>query len=99
MPATLSAKEVASKFETTAKTLRKFLRTEVKAAGGAIGVDSPGKGGRWAIDAKSVPAMKKRFATWQKAQAEANAKRLADLAEAQGDEDDEAEAEEVAETE
>lgn len=93
--ATLSAKEAAAKLDTTPKTLRKFMRSEVKANGGAVGIDTPGKGGRWAIEAKSIAPMKKRFAAWQKAQAEANAARLAAAAEEANSEeveDDEVEA-------
>lgn len=64
MATILTAKEVASKLETTPKRLRKFLRSEVKSKGGTIGVDSPGKGGRWEIPAASVKGLQKRFNAW-----------------------------------
>lgn len=73
MASTLSAKEVASKLETTPKTLRKFLRSEVRGNGGTIGVDSPGKGGRWEIPSGTVTSLKKRFKVWEK---EETAKRI-----------------------
>jgi hypothetical protein len=77
---TMTPKEVAAKFDTSPKRLRKFLRSET-----AID-DRPGKGGRWALDlnAKSLAAMKKRFDAWATEQAKRNADRLAALA--KGDE-------------
>lgn len=82
MANTLTTKEVAEKLETTTRTLRKFVRSEVKEAGGKIGEDTPGKGGRYSFEAKEVAGMKKRFRAWSKSQAEARAARLAKEAEA-----------------
>lgn len=61
---TLTVKEVAEKFGTDGRTLRKFLRHEVKQAGGTIGEDTPGKGRRYSLEAKEVTAMRKRFNAW-----------------------------------
>lgn len=60
--------EVAEKFETTPRTLRKFLRADAKANGNADTL--PGKGARYAIEGKALQGMKKRFAAWQVEQAE-----------------------------
>lgn len=72
---TYTPKALAIDFDTNAKRLRKFLRTEARAAE----VETPGKGGRWSIDLTKAQkvAMKKRFTAWSAAQAEANAQRLA----------------------
>lgn len=101
MTKTLSVKEVADKLDTDPRTLRKFLRKEVKDAGGTIGEDTPGKGGRYAIEAKAVAGIRKRFAAFQVAEAEARAERAARkaeeaaaAAEAEDDEDLEDETEE-----
>jgi hypothetical protein len=60
MPNTLTPKEIAQKWDTDARTLRKFLRTNAKAEG----VETPGKGGRWGIEAKSLRSLKTRFDAW-----------------------------------
>ena len=60
--------QVAEKFDTNARTLRKFLRADAKAQGTADAL--PGKGSRYAIEGKALAPMKKRFAAWQVAQAE-----------------------------
>jgi hypothetical protein len=65
--ATLSAKEVAEKLETDARTFRKFIRSEVKAAGGEVGVDTPGKGKRYVFEAKEINGLRKRFSAWDEA--------------------------------
>jgi hypothetical protein len=56
-------KDIALEFETTAKTLRKFLRKDEKAIS-ANGGETPGKGGRWAIPASQVKSLQKRFDAW-----------------------------------
>lgn len=67
---TLSAKEVAARFDTTPRTLRKFLRSDMRSQGGTIGPNdsnaphTPGKGARYAIEAKEVKALKGRFDAW-----------------------------------
>jgi hypothetical protein len=72
---TYTPKALAADFDTNAKRLRKFLRTEARAAQ----VETPGKGGRWSIDlnSKTKAAMRRRFDAWQVEQAKANAERLA----------------------
>lgn len=50
--------QVAEKFDTTTRTLRKFLRSPE-------GMDSKvGKGQRWTIEAKKVQSLQKRFNAW-----------------------------------
>ena len=72
--------EVAEKFGTTPRTLRKFLRADARGRNAADSL--PGKGSRYAIEGKDLAGLKKRFGAWQVAQAEA-AKARAE-AEAQG---------------
>lgn len=60
--------EVAEKFDTTPRTLRKFLRADARSKDAADTL--PGKGSRYAIEGKDLAGLKKRFATWQVAQAE-----------------------------
>jgi acetylornithine deacetylase/succinyl-diaminopimelate desuccinylase-like protein len=64
---TLTVKEVAAALGTTGRELRKFLRRECVDAGGTVGVDTPGKGKRYAIPAKEVASLSKRFAAWDEA--------------------------------
>jgi len=63
MAKTLTPKEIALDWGISPKTLRKFLRTEAKAKS----VETPGKGGRWAIPAGSLKSMRKRFDAWNAA--------------------------------
>jgi hypothetical protein len=58
---------VAEKFDTDSKTLRRFLRAKHSD-------EKPGQGGRWSIDAKKLPALKKEFDAWVKAEADRKAK-------------------------
>lgn len=67
MPSTLTIKEIAQKWDTTPRTLRKYMRSAAKAQGGVIGEDTPGKGGRYAIEAKSLRSMRKGFDAWMRA--------------------------------
>lgn len=60
--ATLTPKEIAVKFDTDARTVRKFLRSE----GTRVG-----KGHRHAIDSKSLKSLAKRFDAWNAARAAA----------------------------
>lgn len=53
----LTPKEVAAKFSTDAKTLRKFLRKDMTDK-------APGKGARWEIPATSLKSLQKRFDAW-----------------------------------
>lgn len=60
--ATLNTTEVATEFGTTARTLRKFLRSPQ-------GADSTvGKGARWSIEKRDLRSLRKRFQTWSTAQ-------------------------------
>ena len=68
----------AEMFGTTPRTRRTVRRAAARAAG--HGDTLPGKGGRYAIEGKALAPMKKRFAAWQVAQAEAAAKRAEEAA-------------------
>jgi hypothetical protein len=70
--------EVAEKFATTPRTLRKFLRSDARAQG--QGDTLPGKGSRYAIEGKSLTPLKKRFSAWQVEQAKQAAERAAQVA-------------------
>ncbi len=61
------------------REVRKFLRADTVAKGGKVGIDTPGKGGRYTLDLKvaDVKAMAKRFAAWQVAEEKAKAERAA----------------------
>lgn len=61
--AQITAKEFAAKVGTDGRTARKFLRADAKEQG----TDAPGKGSRWAIEARSVKSLSKRFAAWDAA--------------------------------
>ena len=71
--------EVAEKFETTPRTLRKFLRADARANDRADAL--PGKGSRYMIEGKELAPLRKRFKTWTAAEAEARAARAAKAAE------------------
>ena len=71
--------EVAAKFDTTPRTLRKFLRADARNRDAADTL--PGKGSRYMLEGKDLAPMKKRFATWTKAEAEAKAARAIKAAE------------------
>lgn len=75
----LTTIDVAAKFETTPRTLRKFLRADARA--NDRGDTLPGKGSRYALESKTLPAMRKRFLKWQEAEAKARAERAARAAE------------------
>jgi hypothetical protein len=55
--ATITPKEFAAKVESDPRTVRKFFRT-------LDSVESPGKGGRYAIEAKQVRSLATKFAKW-----------------------------------
>lgn len=93
--AQLTTKEVAEKLETTPRELRKFLRAEVKADGGKVGEDTPGKGKRYVFEAKEVSKLKKRFEAFNAAKAEKAAEKEA----ADSEEETESTEDEVTETE
>lgn len=62
----ITPKELAVTLETDARTVRKFLRADAK----ANGTETPGKGSRWEIEAKTVRSLQKRFNAWNAARAE-----------------------------
>lgn len=64
------------------RTLRKFLRDDTIAKGGKVGIDTPGKGGRYALELKApeLRAMKKRFIAWETAQEAAKVARAEEMA-------------------
>jgi hypothetical protein len=66
MAAALSAKDLAEKLGTDAKTVRRFLRKR------EMGV---GQGNRYEIDPKSVTRLKRDFEKWAKEEADKKAKR------------------------
>lgn len=79
---TLAEAVIGDDGKASTRTLRKFLRDDTTAKGGTIGIDTPGKGGRYALDLtkRDLNALIKRFAAWQIAQEEAKAARAAALA-------------------
>ena len=84
---TLTVKEVAEQFGTDGRTLRKFLRHQVKESGGTVGEDTPGKGGRYALDARKVAKLQRDFNAWNESRQPAEST----------DDDDETETEEETE--
>lgn len=71
--ATLTATELAADFKTTPKTVRSFLRDDARSRELPI----PGKGARWAIEAREVRSLRTRFAKWTIEQDEARKAREA----------------------
>lgn len=71
---TFTTAQIAEKIGTTPRELRKFLRADASDKS-----TLPGKGARYALpgDAKTISAMKKRFAAWSAKQAEAREARKA----------------------
>ena len=67
--------DVADKFGTTPRTLRKFLRADARANG--RGDSLPGKGSRYSIEGKELAGLKKRFAAWKVEEAKKAAARAA----------------------
>jgi len=55
---TMTPAELATEFETDARTVRKFLRSVTDKE------NQPGKGSRWAIEARKVASLRKRFDKW-----------------------------------
>jgi len=53
--AAITVSELATRLDTDARTTRKFLRTITPAEG------QPGKGSRWAIEAKQVRSLQAQF--------------------------------------
>ena len=67
---TLTAKQAATKLGTDARTLRKFFRATPD-------IEAVGRGGKYEIDAKELPAIRKAFKVWEKAEAKAAEERAA----------------------
>jgi len=58
---TLSVKDVAEEIGTTPRLLRKFIRAEAVEAGGKVGEDTPGKGGRYSFTPEEAEALRERY--------------------------------------
>lgn len=70
MPNTLTPKEIAQKWDSDAKTVRRFLRS-------SDGLNMKvGKGQRWAVEATQVRKLKGTFSKWLKEQAKLRAEAL-----------------------
>lgn len=85
--------EVASKFGTTPRTLRKFLRSNARSTGTADSL--PGKGSRYALEGKALKGLQSQFAKWEaaeKAKRAELAQRDADAAQAIADSTDDSNA-------
>jgi hypothetical protein len=67
---TYTAKQVATRCGTDAKTMRKFFRSKHST------VEAVGQGGRYEFDAKDLPKIKREFDAWQK-KSQANSTRKA----------------------
>lgn len=62
MTKTITPAELALELDASPRTVRKFLRS-------TAGLDTKvGKGHRWAIEARQVASLRKRFAAWVEAQ-------------------------------
>lgn len=75
--ASITPAEFATMLDTTPKNARKFLRENAAEKG----IDTPGKGGRWAIEKKELRSLTARFNKWNAAQESARAERAAKNAE------------------
>jgi hypothetical protein len=64
--ATLSAKEAALELGTDARTFRKFMRTITPKD------EQPGQGNRYAIEARSMKGLRKKFDEWNKPKVKAD---------------------------
>lgn len=59
--ATMTTNDAALALETDPRTLRKFLRSD------ASGLESVGKGSRYAIEKRDLRSLRTRFAKWDEA--------------------------------
>lgn len=66
--------DLAEKFDTDARTVRKFLRSVTPKE------DQPGKGSRWAIEGKKLSSLRSQYVKWVAAQDEKRAQREAEVA-------------------
>lgn len=62
---TITPKELAEQLGSDGRTVRKFLRSITPEE------DRPGKGNRWALEAKQVRSLRKQFEAWSAAKAPA----------------------------
>lgn len=62
----ITPKEFAVTVGSDPRTVRKFLRSDAR----ANGAETPGKGSRWEIEAKTVRSLTKRFNAWNEARNE-----------------------------
>lgn len=58
---TLTVKEVALEIGTTGRLLRRFIRSEVVDAGGTVGEETPGKGGRYSFTRDEADELIERY--------------------------------------
>lgn len=65
MTKTLTPKELAQELNSDPRTVRKFLRAQAR----ENGTETPGKGSRWAIEARTVRSLRKSFNAWIEAKA------------------------------
>lgn len=75
--ATMTTAEFATELDANPKYARKFLRADYRERG----IETPGKGSRWAIERRELKGLKSRFAKWdaaQKAERAARAQKVAD---------------------
>jgi hypothetical protein len=81
----VTVKHVAEVIGTDAKSLRRFMRSHVTRIGGTVGVDTPGRGGRYAIDESEIDAIAEAFNAWRARNGGAMLFTLADDAGEEGD--------------
>lgn len=84
MATILTPNEIATRFQTDAKTLRRFLRASAGTEGAylqAKGYEAPGKGSRWAIKGADMSGLRGAFNRWAADEAKAKAERAAKAAE------------------
>jgi hypothetical protein len=62
----ISTKEAAEMLGTDPKTLRRFIRAQVRSVGGTVGQDTPGRGKRYGLDSETVAAWAPLFAAWER---------------------------------
>ena len=97
MATILTPNEIAIRFQTDAKTLRRFLRASAGQEGGflaAKGYQAPGKGSRWAIKGADMSGLRGAFNRWAADEAKARAERAAKAAQEAETEAQETEADE-----
>lgn len=84
----MTTAQIATDFDTTPRTLRKFLRSADS------GIDAVGKGARYALPStkREIAALKKRFAAWDAAQAAKKATKADEGVELENDAQDAPEA-------